>query len=167
MPSLKRTIRKSKEKSPAKAKSINKTKGKSIKPKAKSPAKTKKTLRVKSIKKKTNRNKRYTMRKLLYKYEEYPYYENKSELVDKDLRNQVIHGANMKDMNLSGAKLQGTKFVNCVFNNTNFDGAHVDTHTEFIDCTFKKLRMDNIKYVDGAIKEDFQKVFELNKVSYI
>ena len=92
---------------------------------------------------------------------------NKSELVDKDLKNQVIHGANMKNMNLSGAKLQGTKFVDCKFDNTNFDGAHVDTHTEFIDCTFKNCNVENIKYVNGASKEEFEKVFEFNKVSYV
>ena len=117
---------------------------------------------------KGNKKRRHhTLRNVTYKYVDYPDYMNKSELVDKDLKNQVIHGANMKNMNLSGAKLQGTKFVDCKFDNTNFDGAHVDTHTEFIDCTFKNCNVENIKYVNGANKEEFEKVFEFNAVSYV
>ena len=46
------------------------------------------------------------------------------------------------------------------FNNTIFDGARVDAKTEFIDCKFKNSNTDNIKYLDGAIKESFEKVFK-------
>jgi uncharacterized protein YjbI with pentapeptide repeats len=99
------------------------------------------------------------------KYIEYPDYNN-NVLVDKDFRKKVIYGANMKNTNLSGAKLQGTKFVDCVFNNTNFDNAFIDPYTEFINCSFKNAKTDNIKYVNGAVKEKFETVFSLNSASY-
>ena len=140
-----------------------KTPGKSIKRKTKRTVK-KKGVSCAPVKRKSHKQ---TLRKQVYKYVEYPDYNNKSELVDKDFRDQVIRGANMKNMNLSGAKLQGTKFVDCFFNNTNFDGAHVDTHTEFINCTFRNVHTENIKYTDGALKEDFEKVFKSSMVSYI
>ena len=102
-----------------------------------------------------------------YKYVEYPEYTNKSELVDKDLRHKVIRGATMQNMNLSGTKLQGTKFVDCTFDNTIFDNAHIDSHTEFINCSFKNCATDHIKYVDGAIKERFDRLFALYSTSSV
>ena len=90
---------------------------------------------------------------------EYPDYKGTSELVGKDYRDMVIHGADMKDMNLSDSKLQGAKFVECIFINTNFDNARVDSHTEFIKCKFINCKTANIKYVDGADKAKFDIVF--------
>jgi len=97
----------------------------------------------------------------LYKYEEYPDYTETSNLVDKDFSNKVIHGANMKNMNLSGAKLQGAKFVDCFFDNVIFDNAHIDSHTEFINCRFRNCQTNNIKYAKEVVKADFEKVFQL------
>ena len=94
-----------------------------------------------------------------YKTVEYPEYNKKSELVGVDLRNKVIHGAYMKKNNLSHAKLHGTKFVDCTFINVNFDHAFIDPHTEFIDCKFLNCKTDFIKYVNGAIKENFDMIY--------
>ena len=94
-----------------------------------------------------------------YKTVEYPEYNKQSELVGKDLRNKVIHGAYMKKNNLSYSKLHGTKFVDCTFINVNFDHAFIDPHTEFIDCKFINCKTDSIKYVNGAVKENFEIVF--------
>ena len=112
--------------------------------------KTKKKTTVKSIKRKLNSQ---------AKTIEYPDYQSKSELVGKDLRNTVVHGAYMKNTNLSGAKLHGTKFVDCSFINVNFDHAYVDPKTEFINCTFKHCKTDMIKYVGGATKAQFVILF--------
>jgi uncharacterized protein YjbI with pentapeptide repeats len=90
-----------------------------------------------------------------YKYVNYPDYTNKGELVDKDFRNSVVHGANFTNINLSGAKLQGAKFVECIFVGTNFDHAHIDAKTEFINCMFKNCKVDNIIYAKDANKAAF------------
>jgi uncharacterized protein YjbI with pentapeptide repeats len=94
-----------------------------------------------------------------YKTIEFPNYKDKSELVGTNLKNKVIHGAYMKDMNLSHALLHGTKFVDCTFNNVNFDHAYIDNNTEFINCKFIRCKTDSIKYINGARKEDFDMVF--------
>ena len=116
-----------------------------------------KTLKRKTLKRKINA-KNYTI-KSQYKTVEYPEYNKQSELVGKDLRNKVIHGAYMKKINLSHAKLHGTKFVDCTFINVNFDHAFIDAQTEFIDCKFMNCKTDSIKYVNGAVKEKFDNIF--------
>ena len=93
------------------------------------------------------------------KFIEYPLYEHKNDLKGKDLQNTVIHGANLSNMSLKDAKLQGTKFIDCNLTNTNFDGAYIDTRTEFIDCRISNCKTANINYVDGAVKEDFDYAF--------
>ena len=128
------------------------------------PKKTKTIIKSKTIiKAKKTKSKRKTIlkRKLnsQAKIIEYPDYQTKSELVGKDLRNTVVHGAYMKNTNLSGAKLHGTKFVDCNFINVNFDHAYVDPKTEFINCTFKHCKTEMIKYVGGAIKAQFDLLF--------
>jgi uncharacterized protein YjbI with pentapeptide repeats len=121
-----------------------------------------KTLKRKSYKRKT-RAKSYKKTKVnfnsQYKTIEFPEYKKQSELVGKDLRNKVIHGAYMKKINLSHAKLHGTKFVDCTFINVNFDHAFIDPHTEFIDCKFINCKTINIKYINGAVKEKFEQIF--------
>ena len=119
----------------------------------------KKPARSGSLKKKTKRRTVHTaQRSNDLKYIEYPEYNN-NVLINKDFRKKVIYGAVMKSMNLSGSKMQGAKFVDCVFDNTNFDNVHIDPATEFINCSFKNSKTDHIKYVDGAVKEKFETVF--------
>jgi hypothetical protein len=123
--------------------------------------KTIKTKTIKKVKKTKSKRKTILKRKLnsQAKIIEYPDYQSKSELVGKDLRNTVVHGAYMKNTNLSGAKLHGTKFVDCNFINVNFDHAYVDPKTEFVNCTFKHCKTDMIKYVGGATKAQFDTLF--------
>jgi len=122
---------------------------------------TKRTKTIKKAKKTKSKRKTILKRKLnsQAKIIEYPDYQSKSELVGKDLRNTVVHGAYMKNTNLSGAKLHGTKFVDCNFINVNFDHAYVDPKTEFINCTFKHCKTEMIKYVGGATKAQFDTLF--------
>ena len=137
-----------------KTKTLKKPKTKTLKRKTK----------TKTYKRKTKTNKRkiraknYTINSQ-YKTIEYPEYNKQSELVGKDLRNKVIHGAYMKKINLSHSKLHGTKFVDCTFINVNFDHAFIDAQTEFIDCKFMNCKTDSIKYVNGAVKEKFDNIF--------
>ena len=108
---------------------------------------------------KSNKSKRKSLVNSQYKTIEYPDYQDKSDLVGTDLRNKVIHGAYMKNMNLSHAKLHGTKFVDCTFIHVNFDHAFIDKGTEFINCKFKECKTDSIKYVNGARQVEFENVF--------
>jgi uncharacterized protein YjbI with pentapeptide repeats len=94
-----------------------------------------------------------------YKTIEFPDYNSKSDLVGADMRNKVIHEAYMKNVNLSHAKLHGTKFVDCTFIRVNFDHAFMDTHTEFVGCKFINCKTDSIKYVNGALKAKFDTAF--------
>ena len=142
-------------------------------PRSKKTTLRRRSLKGKSIRKSIRKSKRKSIRKSKrksirkskithnsqFKTIEYPDYNNKSELVGTDLRNKVIHGAYMKNMNLSGAKLHGTKFVDCTFINTNFDHAYIDKNTEFINCTFRQCKTDMIKYVGGADKANFELLF--------
>jgi uncharacterized protein YjbI with pentapeptide repeats len=139
----------------------------------KTKTKTYKKPKTKTYKKpKTKTNKRKINAKIYnklsinsqYKTIEYPEYNKQSELVGKDLRNKVIHGAYMKKNNLSHAKLHGTKFVDCTFINVNFDHAFIDAQTEFIDCKFINCKTDSIKYVNGAVKEKFDNIFSSRNV---
>ena len=68
----------------------------------------------------------------------------------------------MKKINLSGAKLHGTKFIDCKFINVNFDHAFIDAKTEFINCIFKNCKTDKIKYSKGANKDIFDNIFSNN-----
>ena len=136
MPRSQLSKRKTKTPSKPKAKSI----GKKTTSKRKTTGKTKKTIRKtirKTTGKKSNKSKRKSLVNSQYKTIEYPDYQDKSDLVGTDLRNKVIHGAYMKNMNLSHAKLHGTKFVDCTFIHVNFDHAFIDKGTEFINCKFK------------------------------
>jgi hypothetical protein len=155
-------LSKRKTKTLSKTKSIGrKTKTKPIKSKTTGKTKTK-TIRKTTSKTKTKttgKSKRKSLINSQYKTIEYPDYQDKSELVGTDLRNKVIHGAYMKNMNLSHAKLHGTKFVDCTFIHVNFDHAFVDKGTEFINCKFKGCKTDNIKYVNGARQAEFDNVF--------
>ena len=123
MPRSQLSKRKTKTPSKPKAKSI----GKKTTSKRKTTGKTKKTIR-KTIRKttgKSNKSKRKSLINSQYKTIEYPDYQDKSDLVGTDLRNKVIHGAYMKNMNLSHSKLHGAKFVDCTFIHVNFDHAFV------------------------------------------
>ena len=59
--------------------------------------------------------------------------------IGPDVSNTVVHGSLKKNEKLSGTSLQGTKFVDSIFLNVKFDGAGIDSRTEFINCTFKKV----------------------------
>ena len=158
MPRSQLSKRKTKTPSKPKAKSI----GKKTTSKRKTTGKTKKTIRKtirKTTGKKSNKSKRKSLVNSQYKTIEYPDYQDKSDLVGTDLRNKVIHGAYMKNMNLSHAKLHGTKFVDCTFIHVNFDHAFIDKGTEFINCKFKECKTDSIKYVNGARQVEFENVF--------
>ena len=158
MPRSQLSKRKTKTPSKPKAKSI----GRKTTSKRKTTGKTKKTIRKtirKTTGKKSNKSKRKSLVNSQYKTIEYPDYQDKSDLVGTDLRNKVIHGAYMKNMNLSHAKLHGTKFVDCTFIHVNFDHAFIDKGTEFINCKFKECKTDSIKYVNGARQVEFENVF--------
>ena len=158
MPRSQLSKRKTNTPSKPKAKSI----GRKTTSKRKTTGKTKKTIRKtirKTTGKKSNKSKRKSLVNSQYKTIEYPDYQDKSDLVGTDLRNKVIHGAYMKNMNLSHAKLHGTKFVDCTFIHVNFDHAFIDKGTEFINCKFKECKTDSIKYVNGARQVEFENVF--------
>ena len=158
MPRSQLSKRKTITPSKPKAKSI----GRKTTSKRKTTGKTKKTIRKtirKTTGKKSNKSKRKSLVNSQYKTIEYPDYQDKSDLVGTDLRNKVIHGAYMKNMNLSHAKLHGTKFVDCTFIHVNFDHAFIDKGTEFINCKFKECKTDSIKYVNGARQVEFENVF--------
>jgi uncharacterized protein YjbI with pentapeptide repeats len=67
--------------------------------------------------------------------------------IGPDVSNTVVHGSLKKNEKLGGTSLQGTKFVDSTFLNVNFDGAGIDTRTEFINCTFKNVTWGKVNLI--------------------
>ena len=84
---------------------------------------------------------------------------------NKDLRSLTIFGAVFKNKQFNNTHLEGTKFVECNFVDTNFDGAIMDNLTEFIKCVFRNCKTDRINFINinETDKQKFERVFQNQK----